>query len=255
MTNPAINLHHTDAVTFLKGLKSESVDIIITDPPYGIGYQSSFLDNRFGSIKGKPTKKRVREEPVFTQIQGDEFAQVDWLAQAYRVLKPDSALYIFAHWRTFSTFVQAAEVARFAVKDCIVINKSNHGMGDLRSYGPKYELLIFATKGRHKLKFEHRPSNVWPGKLSPVQETARHHPNEKHIEWILPALRYSTRKLGELVVDPFMGSGSTGVAAVSVGHRFAGAEISAGWFQTAVERLTPWGRVVTHTSAVHHSGE
>lgn len=224
-------LIHGDCNEVLKGVPSESIDLIITDPPYGINYESSHQNTNRRLGEGINTGKHY-----FDKIHNDDVVPVEWLEDAYRILKDGTAIYIFCHWQTYSYLL--GEVSEyFKVKNMIVLNKSNHGMGDLKgSYAPKHELLLFATKGRHTFQEGlPRPKDVWdvPVKFSGAR---KYHPNEKPLSWFTNPIIYSSKE-GDLILDPFMGSGSTGVAALSYGRHFVGVELDKKYFDIAQQRL------------------
>ena len=138
-----------DCVELMREIPEGAVDLIVTDPPYGISYKS----NRQGVDRKISISERrdiLVRESYFPKIQNDGEVYLDWLPEAFRVLKDGSALYVFCHWTKWSLLSDAVLFAGFHIKNMIILNKSNHGMGDLKgSYAPKYELLLFATKGRH----------------------------------------------------------------------------------------------------------
>lgn len=213
-----------DANEYLPTLRSESVDLIVTDPPYGTGYRSNFqgVDRRH---RNATQEVRVVRSLFFDSIQGDAEVPTAWLTQAHRVLKDNSAMYIFCHWTRWHTLYTAVLATGFTVKNMIILNKSNHGMGDLNGqYAPKHELLLFATKGRHLLsRANGRGKDVWdvPVRFSGAR---RRHPNEKPESWIEPCVVNSSEE-GDLVLDPFAGSGTTGVVCKRLQRRFLLVEI------------------------------
>jgi len=198
--------------TFLDG----EVDMLYTDPPYGLNYESD----------------------VFDRIEGDEQLPVDWIPEAFRVLKEGGAFYCFAHWTTWSVLEAAVKEVGFQIKNMIVMNKSNHGRGDLEgAYAPKHELLLFATKGRHTLRFPYgRTNDIWEARwFSPVNPQ-RLHATEKPVSWWEPGI-FNSSRVGDLILDPFMGSASCGEACMKHGRRYAGIEISEAYFAAACKRL------------------
>ena len=227
-------LIHGDCNEVLKEIPSESIDLIITDPPYGINFESS--SQNYNKRDGVNNIYIKTGKHYFDKIQNDDVVSVEWLEDAYRVLKDGTAIYIFCHWQTYSYLVDWVE-KYFKVKNMIVLNKSNHGMGDLKgSYAPKHELLLFAVKGRHNFQEDlPRPKDVWdvPVKYSGAK---RYHPNEKPLSWFTNPIIYSSKE-GDVVLDPFMGSGSTGVAALSYGRHFVGVELDKKYFDIAHQRL------------------
>jgi site-specific DNA-methyltransferase (adenine-specific) len=191
--------------------------------------------DRIKSVKGEGSVT-IRDH-YFESIEEDHKFLTDWLGEAYRILKDNSAIYVFAHWSKWNELLVATEGAGFQVKNMIVLNKSNHGMGDLKgSYAPKHELLMFATKGRHILRFpKGRIDDIWnvPVKFSGAK---RFHPNEKPLSWICPAVENSSGE-GDIILDPFMGSGTTGVASIEMGRRFVGIEKDKEYYDIAGERV------------------
>lgn len=234
MTYQAADIRFGDCFELLKNIPSEAIDMIYTDVPYGIEFKSNKQNHDTRS--GKTVK--VDREEFFQEINGDkELPSVDWLKQAYRVLKNNSAIYVCVHWETFGELKSQVVCAGFKPKNMIVLNKSNHGMGDLKGqYAPKHELILFATKGRHILNFpEGRKNDVWdvPVKYSGA---IRLHPNEKPLSWIVPAIINSSCE-GDVVLDPFMGSGSTGEASLKNGRRFIGMDNDPRYFDVAKKRI------------------
>jgi site-specific DNA-methyltransferase (adenine-specific) len=210
-----------DCNQYLPTLESDSIDLIVTDIPYGIDYKSNKQNY---DTRGKTSVRKNREE-YFKKIKNDKNVPTEWLPEAYRLLKKNSAIYIFCHWKTWDILKPAVEEVGFKIKNMIVLNKSNHGMGDLKgSYAPKHELMLFATKGRHVLKFpEGRMRDVWdvPVKYSGAK---RRHPNEKPLSWIEPCLSNSSKE-GDLVLDPFAGCGTVGECCEKMRRRHISIEI------------------------------
>ncbi len=119
----------------------------------------------------------------------------------------------------------------------IVINKSNHGMGDLDGqYAPKHKLLMFAVKGRHILNFaDKRMNDVWDGPVK-YSGSVRYHPNEKPMSWIEPIVLNSSHP-GDVILDPFCGSGTTGVVANKWDRKYYLIEADHDHVKTAKKRL------------------
>lgn len=207
----------------------ESVDLIVTDPPYAISYRSN----------------RRTVLPKFNHIALDNSR--DWIDEfcksSYRVLKQNSHLYCFCRWDTYPYFFVALQSAGFNMKRTLVWVKDNHGSGDLRGdYAPQDEWIIFAVKGRKNLVAP-RISNVI--EIPKIASSKLVHPTEKPVDLLKVLISKSTQPReysSDLVpqatiLDPFMGSGSTGLAAIKLGHRFIGIEIDEEYFETACLRL------------------
>lgn len=206
-----------DSAEVLKSLPSDSVDLICTDPPYGMSYQSS---------------RRIDKH---RKIIGDD--DLSWLPtiarELYRVLKPDRHAYLFCNEYAISLFRSELENAGFRVKRCLVWLKNNHSSGDLEGdYGNMTEFIVFAHKGRRPL-IGKRDTNVvrFPRTNNDL------HPTQKPVELIEYLISKSSLP-GEKVLDPFLGSGTTAVAAVKLGRRYIGIEIDADYVAKAQARLS-----------------
>lgn len=230
---PVVKTMLGDCMICMETILDCSVDCCFSDPPYGISYKSNLQQGNRRS--GEQIK--VRGENYFGSILNDEELPTEFLPLLYKKVKPGGALYLFCQWRKFGLLQLAVEKSGFSVKNMLVVNKSNHGMGDLKGqYAPKHELILFASKGRHVLdNSEGRGKDVFEGK---VIFSGKHHfhPNEKPVGWIEPFLKRSCRR-GGTVLDMFMGSGSTGVACCNLGLGFVGIEKDETYYRIACQRL------------------
>lgn len=228
-----INLIKGDCIDAIDNLPNESIDVVLTDPPYGINYKSN---KQCGDTRhGKEIK--VRDKSFFEKIQGDDFLPLEWIKHSFDKIKVGGAIYIFCQWKKWSELESFVKSSGFMVKNMIVVNKSNHGMGDLAgSYAPKHELILFASKGRHILDNSElgRGKDVFDGKVL-FSGSHRYHPNEKPVSWLEPIIKRSCPANGT-VLDPFMGSGTTGVVCNDLNRNFIGIEIDDDIFKTAQER-------------------
>lgn len=226
-----------DCVHLMRKLPDQFVDLIITDPPYGIHYESS----RYQNYDGRTGRSIKKTGPVrFKKIQHDQEGApaLEWLQEAYRVLRDNAAIYVFGHWRTWCLLCSAATLAGFKCKNMIILAKKGRlGMGDLRGqFTPTHELLLFAVKGRHFLNFPNgRIQDVWNITRMPIGPT-RIHPNQKPSSWIEPCIIHSSKE-GDLILDPFAGSGSTAIAARELNRRCMLMEIDKEWYDVAAKRL------------------
>lgn len=221
-----MKLMRVDAKDWLSGRDSD-IDLIVTDPPYGIDYRSGRQGiSRVASYSGD--ERRVRRD-YFDKIQGDTRLPLSWITPAFNALKDGGAIYICCNWRKYPELLRRVLRAGFTIKSLIVLVKSNHGMGDLKgSYSPKHELILFAVKGIHRLRFpDGRIPDIWPVKVA-FSGSRRPHPNYKPGHWIALAILNSS-DAGDLVVDPFCGSGSFVKEAHSMGRRAIGLDIEKWW--------------------------
>lgn len=211
-----MKLIHGDCLKELKNIPDASVDLLLTDPPYGMSYQSSWRTDKFNKIAGDDD---VSWFPEFA-------------AECFRVLKDNTHAYIFCNDYAISDFRRHLEQAGFKLKRTLVWVKNNHTSGDLYGdYGNKTEFVLFAHKGRRTLNGK-RDTNVLL--FDRVASTV--HPTQKPPLLCEYLIAKSTQP-GELVLDPFLGSGTTAIAAKSTGRNFIGIEREAEYVEIARARI------------------
>lgn len=221
-----VTLHLGDCLEILPTLEAGSVDAVITDPPYGIGYASS----RTMRMNGEP---RVNDASF-----GADVFDPRWVALAVPTLCNDGALYAFTRWDVAQSWKQEIESCGLKVHQRIVWDKRHWGMGDLRYYGSQTEDILFASKGAHVLAWEKREGNLWSIWKGYVWSDAGgcQHPTQKPERLISEMITRSCPP-GGTVLDPFMGSGTTGVACVQAGRNFIGIEIDPTYYAIAEKRI------------------
>ena len=213
-----------DATLYLGDCREVEVacDLLLTDPPYGQGYKSGRTDE-WGAIKGDDDLAGVQER----------------LAHVLKGLRRGRHVYIFGNRFDFS----ALPLCSLAE---LIWDKGNFGLGDLSlPWGPQHEKITFAVyeiskanreKGFGTLTARLRKGSILRS-LRPHSVRVNVHPTEKPVD-ILRQMIESSSVMGETVYDPFMGSGSTLVAAVLEGRKAVGCEIEEKYFSVAVERVT-----------------
>lgn len=200
----------------LRQMESESVDAIITDPPYGINFQSK--------TKGS--------------IMNDKAPFIWWLYDAYRVLKNGESgrgtLVCFTRWDVQQIFIDAMRLAGFIVKSEVIWDKVVHGMGDTKAqWAPSHENIIFAVKGKFNFP-GHRPKDLIT--YQRMDGAQMIHPTEKPVGLMVNIITAVT-KPGDLLCDPFAGSASTLVAAMKTGRDYIGIEMDDARYEKARKRL------------------
>ena len=217
--NDDVKLLRGDCLELMKLIPDGSVDAIITDPPYGMNFRSN---------------RRVVKDK-FDKIDNDD--NLDWLGvfvdECFRVMKPDTAIYCFCSWHKIDVF--KIEIERlFKLKNIIVWVKNNHGSGDLKaSYAPKHEFVIYAHKGRSLFREKRLPDVMSYPKIS---SSKLRHPTEKNTDMLEVFIKNNSNNKG-VILDPFMGSGSTGCAAVNTNRKFIGIERDDKYFDIADDRI------------------
>jgi site-specific DNA-methyltransferase (adenine-specific) len=195
--------------------KNIKVDSIVTDPPYGMIFQSNHRKDQY---------KRIENDSNLDWLD-------DFIKKSYILAKDNTAHYFFCSFHNIDVFKQSIQ-KYFTVKNILVWEKNNHSMGDLENdFAPKVEFIIFAQKGQRKLNGKREPNIFKFNRTGNVL-----HPTEKPVD-LMEFLISKVTNEGDVVFDPFMGSGSTGVAAVKSDRKFIGIEIENIYFETAKKRL------------------
>jgi DNA modification methylase len=213
-----VELRLGDCLKILPELVEGSVDAIITDPPYGIDYQSA----------------RREKSQRKAKIANDRQPFIWWLREGHRVLKDGGGLLCFCEWRYQEVWKMAIETAGFTLRSQVIWDRDWHGLGDLKAqFAPQHDVIWFATKG--KFAFPNgRPHSVIRQRRIGAEGLV--HPNEKPVE-LMRSLTRAVSLEGEIILDPFMGSGTTGMAAVETGRKFIGVELNEDYFYLAQARI------------------
>ncbi|WP_236686769.1 DNA-methyltransferase [Streptococcus phocae] len=210
-----------DVLELMTNIDDESIDLIVTDPPYLIDYKSN--------------RRQDKHHKFSKTIQNDNNPGLikKYIAECYRILKNDTAMYMFCSFDKIDFFKSEIE-KYFKIKNIIIWEKNNHTAGDLEAqFGKQYEMIILANKGRKQFNGE-RLTDVW--KFKRVSHEKLIHQNQKPIELIKRCI-IKHSKVGDLVFDGFMGSGTTAVACIDTERNFIGSEIDDEYFNTAIDRI------------------
>jgi site-specific DNA-methyltransferase (adenine-specific) len=215
-------LHQQDAVDWLRSLPDASVDLIVTDPPY----ESLEKHRRIGTTT-RLTNSKASSNAWFQIFPNDRFE--DLFIECYRVLKNHRHFYLFCDAETMFVVKPIAESVGFKFWKPIVWDKRKIGMG--YHYRSRYEMILFFEKGKRKL------NDLSIADVIECPRIFRGYPTEKPVPVSEILIRQSTQA-GELIVDPFMGSGSVGLAALTQGRSFLGNDICTEAVNISQQRLT-----------------
>ncbi len=236
-----IECYLDDCFNGMKKIEDKKIDCVLTDPPYGINYQSGW------------TKK-------FDKIHNDKtvFDLDYFFNELNRITKDDSAFYIYVGIQTLDLFLY--EVKKIAtLRNLIVIPRTQKGgNGSLsQSFSPQNEFIIFATKGNKKIEetkilkpstsylkdkrkkapeYITRLPDYWEWTKAGVPNNSRVHPTEKDLSALLVAIQCSTKE-NDWVIDPFAGSGSTLLACQQLNRNCIGFELEKQYFDIIQGRL------------------
>lgn len=224
-----------DCLEGMKSIPDESVHLICTDPPYGVGY----VTNRRKTVEvpGGVMDALENTKDVVRPVANDAVWNPDWfkvvVEECCRVLHDDTHFYSFVSDVLLSEHVRIIKDC-FQLKNILVWDKGTHTAGDLEgSYSKRTEFIIFAHKGRRLLK-NGRPENLI--QINKVAPDRLLHNCEKPL-LLMSMLIESSTDPGEIVCDPFVGSGTTLLAARGLGRQYLGWEVDPKNYEIAEKRL------------------
>lgn len=210
--NPAAIVRRGDSMDHLRRIGDGLAAAVITDPPFGINYEST---------TGK-------------SILNDDAPFIWWMREAFRIVRDRGCMLCFCRWDVQDIFKMAVSASGFRLRSQVIWDKVAYGQGDLHStFSPQHEVIWFATKGRFRFP-DGRPSSVI--RVRRPDYRVRTHPTEKPLELMRQLVRAVTSP-GDLVVDPFAGSGVTGEACVMERRRFIGIELDPAHARNAARRV------------------
>ena len=214
---------NADCMDILKQLPDKCIDLVLTDPPYGMNYERHIKDKKFGKI--------------------DNDDNLDWLEKWCEVLfdkcKDNAHLYICCSWHNIDIFKTTLSKF-FHFKNILVWNKFSQGMGDLRTdYGCSYEFICYCSKLSSDIKGLNgkRDTNV----INMTNDKNEIHPTQKPLS-LFSFLIYKSSKENDLVLDCFSGSGTTAIACSELRRRFICIEKDKVYYEASVKRLENYNR-------------
>lgn len=226
----ADRIYQGDALEMMDAIPSGSVDLIVTDPPFAIDFRAQRMNyNRTG--------RHVLEG--YREISPDDYAGFTrvWLDAAYRVLSSSGSIYVFSGWNRLKDVLCSLDDAGFFTLNHIIW-KYQFGVFTRKKFVTSHYHILYAVKNPRSYTFnkvEHYPEDVWvinreywKGK----QKT----PTKLPRDLVRKILRFSSNP-GDLVLDPFLGSGTVAVVSREMGRHFLGFEVVPEYFAFAEQRL------------------
>lgn len=206
-----------DCMEGLRDLETNTFDLALIDPPY--------FDYKTGHRKDKEDKL---SQSLVQQSQSDQLRTVQ---ECIRVLKDGCSFWFFTNWQEAWWFQQRFHTF---LRNMIVWDKGNWTAGDLKgSFGNKYEIIFLGVKGKGWKYRGERIHDIWE---IPRVGTKRIHSTEKPVDLYKKIIELSTEP-GALILDPYLGSGSSVVAAQETGRNILGFEIDPEYCNRIKERL------------------
>jgi site-specific DNA-methyltransferase (adenine-specific) len=222
---PLFELSAQDAVTWLRTQPTESIDLVITDPAY-----ESLEKHRAIGTTTRLTHSKASSNDWFTVFPNARFGEL--FDEVYRVLRRNSHFYLYCDAETMFVAKPEGERAGFKFWKPLVWDKKTIGMG--YHYRARYEFILFFEKGKRRL------NDLGVADVITAPRIHRGYPAEKPPAVSEVLITQSTQP-GDIVADPFMGSGSVGVAALTLRRRFLGTDINPEAVRVSAERLRGFG--------------
>lgn len=233
------NLVLGDSFQKIKKIETNSIDLILTDPPYNLGKYST------GNIKMSWRKDFNND---IAKWDKKDFDPADWLSEFKRILKPRGNLFAFTSYNLLGRWHEVFDPA-FDVFQFIVWHKTNPPPKVFKtSFLNSCELIICCWNKGHVWNFTSQKDmhNFIETPICMGEERLKgkyKHPTQKPIKVLKHIIKLASDK-GDLVFDPFMGVASTGLAALQLGRRFVGMEIDKTYFEAAGQRLATKGHLL-----------
>lgn len=232
---PISHVECCDCMEFMRKMDSDSVDAVITDPPYSSG--GNFRSDRVQSV----VTKYIQTESIETYrhpFSGDNRDQRAffiwcsmWMGEALRIIKPGGLIASFIDWRQLPTVSDAMQCAGFVWRGINTWWKPGIRMQRGR-FSLSAEYLLVASKGEFT-PGEFSPQNVYS--CAPVGGESKQHIAEKPIDVFKWAISVTPKN--SVILDPFMGSGTARIAAAEMDRDFYGCELDAEYFDASCKRF------------------
>lgn len=217
-----VNLMQGDCLEMMKAIPDGSVDMVLTDPPYNIARQNNFKTMGRAGIDFGEWDKGF-----------DLFSYID---ECFRILNKNGSFIVFNDWKNLGDISKYAESLGFITKDMIRLEKTNPMPRNRdRRYITDYECAIWFVMPKAKWIFNRQSETYQRPKFVHSIDKGLH-PTQKSLPLMAELIKIHSNE-GDTVLDPFMGSGTTGVAAVNLNREFIGIELDDGYFKIAQDRI------------------
>ena len=237
-------LVHADTFQFLKKIRPEIMDMIFADPPY-------FLSNGgFSNSGGRVVSVDKGEWDKISSLEEKHTFNREWIRLAKKVLKPSGTIWISGSFHNIYSVGMALEQEGFKILNNITWQKTNPAPNlSCRYFTHSTETILWARKNtkiaKHYYNYDlmkelndgKQMKDVWTGPLTKKSEKwAGKHPTQKP-EYLLEKIILASTRKGDYILDPFVGSGTTGVVAKRLGRKFIGVDSEKNYLKIAKLRL------------------
>lgn len=217
-----VKLYNDDYLNVLKDIEDNSIDLVVTDPPYEV-----ITGGRNGGVKGKPSGILTENKQLMKSIPKADL----WLSECFRVMKDGTHIYIMTNTLNLTNYLNIINDVGFKLHNLLVWNKNNTTPN--RWYMKNCEYVIFGRKGAAKAI--NNPSSQTVHSFDNIIGNKQHQ-TEKPVD-LMKFYVENSSNIGETVLDPFMGSGSTGVTCKELNRNFIGIELDKQYFDIATKRI------------------
>lgn len=223
-----MELIHGDCLVEMKNIPDKSIDLIVTDPPYRLTSRGSS-----GTMSGYWASSLSKQGKVF---ENNDIDIEEYLPEFYRVLKDGTHCYIMTNQSNLPHFLNVISKSSFKFIKCLIWDKCNKICG--RYYMNCFEYIIMLRKGRERTINDCGQGDILrvPNKKTKRNDGKNIHDSEKPIT-LMEILISNSSNEGDCILEPFMGSGSTGVACINTKRDFIGIELNEDYFKIAEERI------------------
>jgi len=226
-----ISILNKEALEFLSDVPDNSIDLVLTDPPYEISHKTGFM-----ASKGPKTLERFKMSYEFGEWDKQNLDLLPFISEMYRVLKPSGTCIVFYDLWKLSYLKEMMEASKFKQLRFIEWVKTNPVPVNSKLnylYNAREIALSGVKKGKPTFNSEY-DNGIYRYPIYHGKD--RFHPTQKSLPLFEELIKKHSNE-GQLVLDCFFGSGTTAIAAMNTSRRFVGCELDKEYFDKTVERI------------------
>ncbi len=235
------NIYNENCLDVMRGMEDGSMDLIFADPPYNLS--KSNFKMKFSKSGGSDLSTNKGNWDVSTKDGFEDFTK-KWLTEAFRILKKNGAIWVAGTYHNIYLTGYVMDKIGFEIINEILWHKTDATPNlSCTRFVADHENFLWARKGKKNI-FNYKEMkemnngkqmrSIWPkGKTTGGKKV---HPTQKP-EWLLERIILATSKEGDVIFDPFLGSGTTAVIAKKLNRKYIGAELNEEYFNIAKNRI------------------
>lgn len=223
-----INLQQGDCLELMKGIADNSIDLIVTDPPYKTTKRGSS-----GTMGGYWKSEKAKNGTIF---KFNNISCKEYLPEFYRILKDKSICYLMGNNVNLVEMLNTSIKVGFNFVKCLIWEKGNKICG--KYYMSCFEYILLLRKGGDRPINNCGTPDILKVPIKKLKDSSGKnlHDTEKPVE-LMRILVENSSNINDIVLNPFMGIGSTGIACVNTNRNFIGIELDSGYYDIAQERI------------------